>query len=241
MSGHSKWKTIKRQKGSEDQKRGQIFTKLSNAIIIAVKQGGGITDPGSNFKLRLAIDAAHAQNMPKENIERAIDKGSGKKEGGSFEELVYEGFAPGGVSVVVEAATDNSMRTTSEIKSLFNKSGASFGQPGSSSYQFKKVGQIVAHKDKPFDDIFSLAVEAGAEDIEEAGDEVYIYTDPNSLGAVKDKLTIKGLNITDASFALKPNNKMKVEDKNTYDKVINFLSSLEDMDDVQKVYSNLEV
>src|SRR5476649_2527298 len=126
MSGHSKWSTIKRQKGINDQKRGKTFTKLANAITIAVKQGGGIGDPGSNFRLRLAIDAARASNMPKENVERAIKRAT-EKDAGDFAEVLYEGFAPGGVSIIIEAATDNSMRTTSEVKNIFNKAGASFG------------------------------------------------------------------------------------------------------------------
>ena len=174
MSGHSKWAQIKRQKGINDQKRGKTFTKLGNAITISVRQGAGVGDPNQNFRLRLAIDAARAANMPKENIERAIERAKGAK-AGDLEEVIYEGFAPGGVSVIIEAATDNSMRTTSEIKSIFNKAGASFGQPGSVAYQFKHVGQVIIKKGtKSFDDIFALALDSGAEDLEEAGDEVFI-------------------------------------------------------------------
>lgn len=241
MSGHSKWSTIKRQKGAADIKRGQIFTKLANAITIAVKQGGGITDPESNPRLRLAVEVARAQNMPKENVQRAIDRGAGKGGASDIQEVMYEGFAPGGVSVIVEAATDNPTRTTSEVKNLFSKSGASFGQPGSSSYQFKRVGSITVSKTKSFDEIFSEAAEAGAEDVEEVGDEIFIYTDPNMLNKVKDNLASKGLLVNEASLAMKPMVKVKVEDKGAFDKVLTFLSSLEGMDDVQKVYSNLEV
>lgn len=247
MSGHSKWSTIKRSKGQQDIKRGQVFTKIANSITIAVKQGGGITDPESNPRLRLAIDAARAQNMPKANIDRALQRAAGKQEG-ELQEIVYEGFAPGGISVVLEAATDNPSRTTSEVKNVFSKSGASFGQPGSSSYQFKRVGLITVSKNLPagrqaksFDDIFAIAAEAGAEDLEEVGEEVFIYTDPAQLTKVKDELASKGLTVTDASYALKPNLKIRVEDKETYDKVLSFLSFLEEMDDVQRVYSNLEV
>ena len=241
MSGHSKWSTIKRSKGQQDIKRGQTFTKIANSITIAVREGGGITDPDSNPRLRLAIDAARAQNMPKENVQRAIDRGAGKGGVGDIQEITYEGFAPGGISVVVEAATDNPTRTTSEIKNLFSKSGASFGQPGSSSYQFKRVGQITVSKTKSFDEIFSIAADAGAQDLEEVGDEVFIYTDPAQLGSLKDKLSSKDLTLTDASYALKPLSKIRVDNKETYDKILNFLSSLEGLDDVQKVYSNLEV
>ena len=241
MSGHSKWSQIKRQKGINDKKRGQTFTKLGNAITIAVKQGGGIGDPGQNFRLRLAIDAARAANMPKENIERAISKAQAGK-GGEFEEVIYEGFAPGGVSVIVEAATDNTMRTTSEIKSLFNKHNASFGQPGSVAYQFKQEGEIIIKKNgKTFDDIFSIAVESGAEDLEDAGEEIFIYTDTQDLAKVKDNLSSQGLEILEAGLIRKPIVTVPITDKDKFDKIASFLNILEEMDDVQKVYSNMEI
>ncbi len=241
MSGHSKWKTIKHQKGAADAKRGAIFTKLSKAIIIAVKQGGGITDPASNFRLRLAIDSAKASNMPKDTIDRAIEKGTGREEG-ELQEVVYEGFAPYGVNVIVEAATDNPTRTGQEVKNLFTKGGGSFGQPGSSSYLFKKMGSISIKKNiKSFDDIFADALEAGAEDLEEMGDEVIVYTTTSDLAKVREALVSKGLEITDAKFTLEPLSKIALSDKNQYDKVVDFLSSLEDLEDVQEVYSNLEL
>lgn len=242
MSGHSKWKTIKHQKGTADIKRGQIFTKLGNAITIAVKQGGGITDPESNPRLRLAMETARTQNMPKENVQRAIDRGAGKGEGGELHEVVYEGFAPYGVNVIVEAATDNPTRTGQEVKNIFTKSGGSFGQPGSSSYLFKRMGEVFVKKNgKSYDDLFSLAVESGAEDIEEAGDEVIIYTQTNDLSKVRDELADKGLEITDAKFSLRPVTKIAIEENDKYEKVIDFLSLLEDLEDVQEVYSNLEI
>lgn len=240
MSGHSKWKTIKRQKGAEDAKRGAIFTKLSKAIILAVKQGGGMTDPASNFKLRLAIDSAKASNMPKDTIDRAIEKGAGKGEG-ELHEAVYEGFAPHGVNVIVEAATDNPTRTGQEIKNIFTKAGGSFGQPGSSSYLFNKMGEIYIEKNgKSFDDLFSIAVESGAEDIEDLGDEVIVYTQTRDLSKIRNELINKGLQVTDAKFTLKPTAKISLS-KEEQDKVIDFLSSLEDLEDVQEVYSNLQV
>lgn len=239
MSGHSKWATIKRQKGLNDQKRGKTFTKLANAITIAVKQGGGIGDPDSNFRLRLAIDAARASNMPKENIERAIKRATEGKTG-TFEEVIYEGFAPGGVSVIIEAATDNSMRTTSEVKSLFNKTGASFGQPGSVSYQFKHLGRIIVKKgDKTFDEIFSLAADDGADDIEEVLDEVFIYTQMHDLAKVKDALSKAGLEIVEADLIRAPIVKIEITDEDKLSKIEHFVSTLEEMDDVQKVYTNL--
>jgi YebC/PmpR family DNA-binding regulatory protein len=239
MSGHSKWAQIKRQKGLNDQKRGKTFTKLANAITIAVKQGGGIGDPNSNFRLRLAVDAARAENMPKENIERAIKRASGK-EAGEIAEVTYEGFAPGGVSVMVEAATDNTMRTTSEVKSIFNKAGASFGQPGSVSYQFKHVGRIIAQKGaKSFEDIFGVAAELGAEDLEEVGDEVFIYTGLADLAKVKDGLVQSGIEISEAELIREPITTVPIDDQAKLSRIESFINSLEELDDVQKVYTNL--
>lgn len=239
MSGHSKWSQIKRQKGVADVKRGLTFTKLSNAITIAVKQGGGIGDPEQNFRLRLAIDAAKAANMPKENIERAIKRALGK-EAGQLEEVVYEGFFPGGVTLIVEAATDNSQRTTSFIKSLFNKSGASFGQPGSVAYQFSQKGEIVIKKNsKSFDDIFNAAVESGAEDVEEYGEEVSVFTSVQDLAKIRDVLTKKGFDVTKADIIRKPIVPLEIEDESELGKIEKFISAIEDLDDVQKVYSNI--
>ena len=241
MSGHSKWAQIKRQKGVNDQKRGKTFTKLGNAITIAVRQGGGIGDPNQNFRLRLAIDSARAANMPKENIERAIERAKGVK-AGDLEEVIYEGFAPFGVSVIIEAATDNSMRTTSDIKSIFHKAGASFGQPGSVSYQFKHVGQIVVKKGtKTFDEIFAVAVECGAEDLEETGDEVFIYTSLKDLAKVKDAILASGLEIIESELVRIPIMSVSITEKEKFDKIAAFLNSLEELDDVQKVYSNMDV
>jgi len=240
MSGHSKWATIKRQKGINDQKRGKTFTKLGNAITIAVKQGGGIGDPNSNFRLRLAIDTARGENMPKENIERAIKRAT-EKDTADFQEVIYEGFAPGGVSVIVEAATDNSMRTTSEVKSVFNKANASFGQPGSVSYQFKHLGRIIAKKgNNSFDDLFAIALDQGVDDIEEVGDEVFIYTAIADLAKVKDALVTTGVEVLEAEMIREPLVTMQVEDAQKLEKIEHFINTLEEMDDVQKVYTNLQ-
>lgn len=239
MSGHSKWSTIKRQKGLKDQKKGQTFTKLANAITIAVKQGGGIGDPEQNFRLRLSIDAARAANMPKENVERAIKKATGSG-AGEFEEVIYEGFAPGGVSVIVEAATDNPTRTTAEIKSVFNKHSASFGQPGSVLYQFNQIGRIVVSKDLTFDEIFEIAVSAGAEDIEDAEGKVYIYTKYADLSAIREKLEENKLNIIDAQIIRVPQVKIDVTDDAVLSKIENFIEALDANDDVLKIYTNIE-
>jgi YebC/PmpR family DNA-binding regulatory protein len=240
MSGHSKWATIKRQKGINDQKKGKTFTKLGNAIAIAVKQGGGVGDPSSNFRLRLAIDAARALNMPKENIDRAIKRAT-EKSAGDVHEVLYEGFTPGGVSVIVEAVTDNPMRTTSEVKSVFNKAGASFGQPGSVSYQFKHIGRVIIKKGaKSFDDVFTVAASNGAEDIEDVEDEIFVYTQIPELSKVKDALSDLGVEVVEADLIREPVITSAIEDETVLGKIENFINILEEMDDVQKVYTNLQ-
>lgn len=239
MSGHSKWATIKRQKGVADIKRGLTFTKISNAITIAVKRGGGITDINNNFRLRLAVEEAKANNMPKDNIERAIQKAVGKS--GTVTEVIYEGFAPEGVSVIIEAVTDNPQRTTSEIKSIFNKEGGSFGKPGSVAYQFEQKGKIVVSKEgKSMDELLEAAVECGAEDIVEQGDKAIINTSFSDLSGVRDKLLAKKVKLEDASIIRKPLVFMRVSDRKKLEAVTNFINRLEELDDVQKIYSNLE-
>lgn len=239
MSGHSKWSTIKRQKGLNDKKRGITFTKLSNAISLAVKEGGGISDPEQNFRLRLSIDAARASNMPKDNIERAIQRALGK-DATHFTEVIYEGFAPGGVAIMVEAATDNTMRTTPEVKSIFNKAGASFGQKGSVAYQFKQVGRIiVAKNDKSLDEIFAIAADGGAEDIEELDGEVLIYTKAEDLAKVRQSLSAAGLGISEADLVREPVVGIEIADQELLLKIEHFVNALEELDDVQKVYTNL--
>ena len=238
MSGHSKWSTIKRQKGVADIKRGATFTKIANAITIAVKQGGGIDDVDQNPKLRLAVEAARSANMPKENIERAIQRAKNKGEG-ELQEVIYEGFAPGGVSVLVEAATDNTNRTTSEVKSLFTKNGARFAEPGAVTYLFKQIGEITVVKDgRNIDEIFLSAADLGAEDIEDRREEVAIYTDISSLPKIKEALISQGFKILSAEISRKPMSSVEIS-KDEKDKIINFLSALESIDEVQKVYSNI--
>lgn len=238
MSGHSKWAQIKRQKGANDVKRGATFTKLSNAISIAIRQGGGISDPTMNFKLRLAIDGAKAVNMPKENIERAIARASGK-DATSMEEAVYEGFGPGGIAVIVEAATDNKNRTSSDVANVFNKNGGNMGQPGSVSYQFKQFGHIVVRKgDKSVDDVFLDAADSGAEDIEDADDEIFIYTNPTDLAKVREGLLEKGYEILEAGITRKATLPVDLNDQDM-EKAVAFVEKLEDMDDVQHVYTNI--
>lgn len=238
MSGHSKWSTIKRQKGVADAKRGQLFTKLSQAITIAVKQGGGVIDPNSNFKLRLAMDKGRGANMPKEIIQRAIEKAKGGA-GGDMEELVYEGFGPGGVAFIVETVTDNKQRTVSEVKNIFDKNGGNLGAQGSVSYLFKKTGEIVIKKTgKSSDEILEMALDAGVEDMEEGDDVVYLYTDPQNLIQVRNVLSEKGLVVDSAELVFRAETTVSV-DEEIEKKIFNLLEKLEDLDDVQKVYTNL--
>ncbi|MBP9719011.1 MAG: YebC/PmpR family DNA-binding transcriptional regulator [Candidatus Levybacteria bacterium] len=241
MSGHSKWSQIKRQKGVADVKRGHAFTKLGLAITIAVKAGGGITDPNQNFRLRLEIEKARMANMPKENITRAIERGVGKGDKGELSEVVYEGFAPHGISIIVEAVTDNKQRTTPEVKSLFDKNGGTLGVPGSVAYQFSQMGVIVAPKNgKSFDDLFLLAADHGVVDVEDSGEEVVLYTNPSDLAKIKESLK-DILDISSAELIRKPNSPIVIADKEVAEKIIQFIERLENHDDVQKVYSNFDI
>lgn len=242
MSGHSKWATIKRQKGVADIKRGLTFTKIANAITIAVRQGGGVGDPAQNFRLRLAIEKARAVNMPKENIERAIGRAQGR-EASALEEVVYEGFGENGkVAFLIDAATDNKQRTTSEVKNLFDKAGAVLARPGAVSYQFETKGLIKVKKDgKSIDDIFLTAADGGAEDVEDGGDEALIYTKPEELTKVKDALSKSGLVVEEAELTRKPKVTIEITDQNTLDKIYAFIDRLESLDDIQKVYTNIIV
>lgn len=240
MSGHSKWSTIKRQKGAVDAKRGQLFTKLSNAITLAVKQGG-TSDPSFNFKLRLVIEAARNANMPKDNIERAILRASGGL-ADQMQEVVYEGFGPGGFSVIVQAVTDNKLRTNSEIRNLFEKHGGSFGIPGSVSYQFVQAGFIaVAKVSAAADDLYLLAADSGAQDVEDAGEEVIIYTKPDELAKVREILKDKGVIIREAKLIRRPSLTSQVTDAEAAKKAIFFTSLLEGHQDVSEVFTNLDI
>ncbi len=237
MSGHSKWATIKRQKSVNDQKRGQSFTKLANAITIAVKEGGGIADPQANFKLRLAIEKAREINMPKENIERAISRAMGKQSD-ELSQLTYEGFGPSGVAFIVEAVTDNPNRTTPQVKSMFEKYGGSMAQKGAVSYLFTTVGKIVLAKNgRSPDEIFLLAAESGAEDVLEEEDWVVVFTKPEMLGAVKESLQKKGLLLENAGLVRKPLTTVPIGDEFA-EKIMDLSQKLEALDDVQNVYTN---
>jgi YebC/PmpR family DNA-binding regulatory protein len=238
MSGHSKWKTIKRKKGAEDARRGKLFTRLAREITIAAKGGG---DPNSNSTLRLALDKARANNMPKDNIERAIKRGTGELEGGELEEVFYEGYGPHGVALMVKCLTDNRNRTISDVRRIFNRSGGSMAEAGAVAWMFDTRGYILVERDdQDPDEIFMLAVDAGAEDIETGDEYIEVFTVPGDLHWVRESLARSGLHIDDAELSLVPKSMMTLDEKDTL-QVMNMIESLEELDDVQQVYSNLDI
>lgn len=237
MSGHSKWSTIKRQKGVNDAKKGQLFSKLARAITLAAKQGG--IDPTGNIRLRLAIEQARASNMPKENVERAIKSAQDKLAGG-LEEVLYEGYGPGGVAVIVEVATDNRNRTAQEVKNIFERNGGSLGGPGSVSFQFQQKGLIVVEKGSDPQSTTLSLIDLGVPDLEEIEDGIEVYTPPSELASWREKIEEAGFKINSAELIYKPENLLEVTmDRAT--QVISFLESLDDDEDVQKVYTNLDI
>lgn len=240
MSGHSKWSTIKHQKAIQDQKRGQVFTKLATAISFAVRQGGGITDPDSNFKLRLAIDTARAANMPKENIERAIDRGAGKgKDAQVMYEMVYEGFGPDGVGVIMTSVTDNKNRTQSMIKNVFSKHNGTSAQNGAVIHFFEHVGIITIPKTYSYDDVFTYALEAEALDVEDDGEQYSVYTDPHTLHDVLMFFKQKEIAVSDGNLGYRPRTTVALQHESE-EKLIQLLEALEELDDVQQVFTNAD-
>ena len=238
MSGHSKWSTIKRKKGANDAKRGKLFTKIAREIQAAARMGG--PDPDSNIRLRFALDKAKAANMPKDNIQRAINRGAGLEKGADLEEITYEGYAPHGVAVIVETLTDNKNRTVAELRHFFTKAGGNLAANGAVSWQFERKGQITVKMDGvDEDELFLVAADAGAEDVDfEDKSAAVVTTDDTDLGAVRDALIEAGYGIEDVELAMIP--KMEVDlPVDQAMKVMGLLDRLEDLDDVQKVYSNL--
>jgi YebC/PmpR family DNA-binding regulatory protein len=238
MSGHSKWSTIKRQKGAADVKRGQLFTKLANVITLAARTGA---DPEFNPRLRMAVDKARASNMPMENIKRAIERAHAGAGGASFEEMTYEGYAPGNVGLIISAATDNKNRTLSFIKTTLDKGGGVLASQGAVAWQFKPVGEIVVDlQGKPQDELYLAAADAGAEEVipndEELGTAI-VQTDPGQVEDVRSKLA--SWNIKEARLSHKPTSRIDVADEATAGKVIELIESLEENEDVQEVVSNL--
>lgn len=235
MSGHSKWSTIKRQKGAKDAARGAVFTKLGNMIAVAARSGA---DPETNFALRLAIDKAKSANMPMANIQRAIDRVTDKN-AAQLQEVMYEGYGPGGTAILVECATDNLNRTYPEVRLAFSKHGGNIAEKGSVAFQFSHKGMIRVRG--AGDDILLQAIDAGGEDVQEEGEESIIYTDPKELSKVREALTGLGLEVLEAELTYVPNNLVEVTDANTAGKIMRLMDALDDCDDVTNTHVNFDI
>jgi YebC/PmpR family DNA-binding regulatory protein len=239
MSGHSKWSSIKRKKGATDAKRGQAFTRLIKEITVAARIGGG--DPEGNARLRTAIAAAKADNMPKDNIDRAIKKGTGELEGVSYDEFLYEGYGPGGAAVLIEAMTDNKNRTTADIRHIFAKGNGNLGEAGCVAWMFQKKGYIVVEKGAVDEEqLMELALDAGADDIQEDEKEFEVVTDPGAFDAVKEALDGAGIQYLLAEVTMHPQSVVQLEGKNA-EQMLRLMEQLEDHDDIQKVYANFDI
>lgn len=235
MSGHSKWSTIKREKGAKDAARGAVFTKLGNMIAMAARAG---TDPELNFSLRLAIDKAKAANMPMNNIQRAIDRVKDKN-AAQLQEVLYEGYGPGGTAILVECATDNINRTWPDVRLAFSKHGGNIAEKGSVAFQFDHKGMIRVKG--AGDDLMLQALDAGAEDIQEEDGESVIYTAPTDLAKVRDALNAAGVGILEAELTYVPNNTVEVTDKDTAGKIMRLMDALDDLDDVANTHVNFDI
>ena len=240
MSGHSHWAGIKHKKAANDAKRGKVWSKLARVIIVAAKAGG--PDPSQNLALRYAIDKAKAANMPKDTIEKAVKKGSGQTEGVNFEEILYEGYAAGGVAIMVEALTDNRNRTAPEIKRLFEKHGGSLGTSGCVNWMFHKKGLItVATDDAAEDELMEIAIAAGAEDLQNMGEFFEITCEPAAFDKLKDVLKAKEIPTSIAELSMIPQNTVPIEDEKTARKTISLMEDFDDHEDVQNVYANFNI
>jgi YebC/PmpR family DNA-binding regulatory protein len=242
MSGHSKWATIKRKKGAADAKRGQLFTKLTREITVAAKEGGG--DPEANFRLRLAVQKARAENMPADNIQRAIQRGAGGGEGGaSYEEIMYEGYGPNGVAFIVQTLTDNRNRTVAEVRSIFTKGGGSLGETNSVGWMFEPRGLIYVEpkKGEDPDELSLTAIDAGAEDVSADEDgQLEIVTQFQDLKHVQDELTNAGMQVSNAERTMVPKTTVTLDEKGM-EQTLRLIDRLEELDDVQTVYTNLDL
>lgn len=238
MSGHSKWSSIKHKKGAADKKRGAMFTKLARAIQIAARDGA---DPKGNAALALAIQKAKDQSMPKDNIERAIAKGAGlDKDAAQIEEVVYEGYGPAGVALLIHCYTDNRNRTGADVRSILSKNGGSLGEPGSVAYNFEKKGSIVVAAENASEDDLMVAIDAGAEDIIEDGDHFEVVTEPTDFVAVREAIEQAGISVEAADVQQRPKNRVPVEDQDA-PKIFRVIDLLEENDDVNEVAANFEV
>ena len=239
MAGHSKWSQIKRKKATEDNKRGKLFGKLIREITVAARDGGG--DPDGNPWLRTAIDNAKAANMPKDNIEKAILRGTGELPGVSFEEVTYEAYGPAGVAILIQTVTDNTNRTVSAVRRLLERHGGHLGSAGSVAWNFDRKGQLLIDAGRYDEDMtIEAALEAGADDLEQEGDAYAVMTDPSSFHAVQEALRAGGIEIMEARLAMIPKTTAHVEGRDA-EKLVALLEALEDQDDVQNVYSNLDI
>lgn len=240
MSGHSKWSTIKRKKGANDAKRGKIFTRLIKEITVAARMGGG--DSEGNPRLRSAVASAKAENMPKDNIDRAIKKGTGELEGAIYEEITYEGYGPGGVAVLVDCMTDNKNRSVADIRHAFSKSGGNLGESGCVSWMFDKKGSMLVDKSViAEDEMMDLALEAGAEDVTEEDAVFQIITDPADFDDVRDALEKGGVEFLEASVSMIPQNTIDMDEEKTARQILRLMETLEDHDDVQNVHANFDI
>jgi YebC/PmpR family DNA-binding regulatory protein len=240
MSGHSKWHTIKHKKGALDAKRGKIFTKLIKEITVAARTGGS-GDPNANARLRKAISDAKAQNMPNDTIERAIKRGTGEIEGVNYEEITYEGYGIGGVAMLVETMTDNRNRTVAELRHLFSKNGGNLGEAGSVAWMFDKKGLIVVDKNaKSEEELFEIAIEAGAEDLKDDGDVFEIYTAPENYEAVDEAIKAAGIEPQASEISMIPQNYIRLEGAEAK-QMLKLYEAIDDHDDVQKVYANFDI
>ena len=238
MSGHSKWSQIKRQKGANDVKRGAVFTKMGREIAVAARAGGG--DPDGNFRLRLAIERARAINMPLDTIKRAIEKATGGGEGEQFEEIMYEGYGPGGVAIIVETATDNRNRTAAEVRSVLTKAGGQLAGSGSVAWQFEQRGLITLAPGGDPDELTLIAIDAGADDVDSSGEQVEVFTVPTELEAVRRSIEAAGVKIESAELSMHPKNTVEL-DTGKARQALRLIELLEDLDDVQRVTSNFEI
>ena len=240
MSGHSKWSTIKRKKGANDAKRGKIFTRLIKEITVAARQGGG--DPEGNPRLRSAIASAKAENMPKDNISRAVKKGTGEIAGEVYDEILYEGYGPGGVAVLVECLTDNRNRTVADVRHYFAKNNGNLGESGCVAWMFDKKGLILVEKEKVSEEeLMDMALEAGAEDVVEEDSEFHIVTSPEEFEDVREALEGDGLRFIDASISMIPQNTVGVAEEKVARSMLRLMESLEDHVEVQNVYANFDI
>ena len=240
MSGHSKWSTIKHKKAALDAKRGKAFSKIIKEVTVAARIGGG--DLAANPRLRTAIAAAKAENMPKDNIERAIKKGTGELEGINYEEVTYEGYGPGGVAILVETISDNRQRTVADVRHLFAKRGGNLGVPGSVAWIFEKKGLILVEKDKADEEtLMTIALEANAEDIQEQESEWEIYTAPESFEDVKSALEANSIPVLSAEITMLPGNTVSIEDEKQAGQLLILMDGFEENSDVQNVYANFDI